>query len=333
MTTDASLQSLILNQVLLRFSKKSDAISKLEEVLSLKREAISRRLRGDTILSPQEIQTLAIHFNLSIDELLFGNTNRSLFVYNLNNQPINSFLDYLHQVHFAISSFKQKPNFEIRYTSREIPIFIYMMYPKLMAFKLYVYGLTAWGFEYLQGKPFSFDLLGYQELKIAEEMSRMYCSIPSKDYWTVNILEQSLNQIGFMVSENRIKDRRVILELCDEVKSMVEHAQNMAKKGQKFLPGEKPAKDAGQFDLYLNEIVDTNNMILAVSDHEYGLYHTFNTPNFLFTSDQKICRSVEEWFDTTLGNATSISVHSAKHRNQYFNSLRESIQKAYDRFG
>lgn len=332
MDTSTNLQASILSQILARFTKRSEAISQLQEALSLKREAVNRRLRGDTALGPQEIQALALYFNISIDELVFGQTNRSLFVYNQYKQPISSFLDYLQQIHYAISTFKQKPNFEVRYASREIPIFIYMMFPKLLAFKLYVYALTTWHFDYLQDRPFTFDLLGHKELEVAENMTKLYCSIPSKDYWTVNILEQSLNQMEFMALEGRITDNATLLELCEEVKLMVNHSQLMAKQGQKFLPGLSPTDYDGQFDLYFNEIVDTNNMILAISEQEYGLYHTFDTPNFLFTNDQRICKSVENWFDQTLGNATSISVHSARHRNHYFNRLSERIRKAHDRF-
>lgn len=327
------LQMALLNQIIQRFPRKSDAVTKLEEVLFLKRDSVARRLRGETLLSPKEIQTLAIYFEISLDQLVFGATNKSFFTYNLYNQPINNFLDYLNQIYNAISAFNQWPNFEVRYASREIPLFIYMMFPKLLAFKLYVFGLTTWHFDYLQNRPFSFDLLIPKELELAEQITRLYCSIASRDYWTVTILEQSLNQIEYMALEGRIEDKETVSLLCAEVQRMVDHAHLMAEHGRKFLPGQTPSELDGQFDLYFNEIVDTNNMILAISDQQSGLFHTFDTPNFLFTADQRICKSVEDWFDKTLGNSTSISVHSGRNRNHYFKKLGDRIQKSTNHLG
>ncbi|MEM7575807.1 MAG: helix-turn-helix transcriptional regulator [Bacteroidota bacterium] len=327
MPTQTDFQQLLLREILKKYARKSDATSALEKVLSVGRDSISRRLRGDTSLTAQEVFILARHYQISLDQLVHEGQQEAIFRYNGFGPPITNFLDYLHQIHHQISVFSQRPNFQVRYATREIPIFIYMMFPKLLTFKLYVYGQTTWKFDYLNTVDFHFDLLTPQELGVAKETASIYCANSSKDYWTITILEQTLNQLEYMVIAGRIKEAATALALVDAFQKMIDHAQAMAAQGQKFLPGRTPNQDNGRFELFYNEFADTNNMILATSDQQAALFHTFDTPNFLFTTDSRICTTVENWFDTTLGNSTSISVHSGLNRNKYFNRLSQRLEQ------
>ena len=333
MPTQTDFQQLLLREIIKKYPRKSDATSALEEVLSLGRDSISRRLRGDTSLTAQEVYILANHYQISLDQLIHDGQQEAIFRYNGFGPPIRSFQDYLQQIHHLISTFSQRPNFQVHYATREIPIFIYMMFPKLLTFKLYVYGLTTWNMDYLNTTSFHFDLLTPQELEVARETTRLYCAHSSKDFWTVTILEQTLNQLEYMVVAERIYDMATALELVVAFQEMIEHAQAMAAQGQKFLPGTTPNEDNGRFELFYNEFADTNNMILATSDQQAALFHTFDTPNFLFTTDERICTTVQDWFDTTLGNSTSISVHSALNRNRYFKRLSQRLEETRKRIG
>ena len=44
-----TLQEALIDEILNRFSKKSEAANKLMEVLSINRDGVYRRLRGDTV--------------------------------------------------------------------------------------------------------------------------------------------------------------------------------------------------------------------------------------------------------------------------------------------
>ncbi|MEM9526237.1 MAG: hypothetical protein AAGA31_06485 [Bacteroidota bacterium] len=324
-TTD--LQTALLDKVLAHFDKRSEAAQTLEQLLSLGRDSVARRLRGETALTPHEISILAKRFNISLDELLFGQRGRAIFSHNRSESGIKNFSDYLALIHQQIAEFNQLKNFRVRYASREIPIFIYMMFPKLLAFKLYVYGLTTWQLDYLKNRPFTFDLLLDADRETARQTANLYCSIPSEDYWTVTILEQTLNQLEYLIIEGRIVQLSVAHQLIESLTAMLDHAQAMAESGHKFLPGDTPTDVHGRFSLYYNEYADTNNLILATSDQVAGLYHTFDTPNFLFTSDRQICSTVERWFENTLGKSTAISVHSSKNRHRFFRRLNERVEK------
>ena len=186
------------------------------------------------LLNAQEIQTLATYFDISIDEILKGKRNKTFFSYNIYERSINNFLEYIQQINWQISEFYRRPEFRVHYASREIPIFIYMMFPRLLTFKLYVYGLTVWRFEYLQNKRFTFDLVNATELSLAEDTSRLYCSIDSTDYWTLSILEQTLNQIEYVALEGRFENNDDALTICHEIQALVEHCRSMAESGKEI---------------------------------------------------------------------------------------------------
>ncbi len=317
------LQSSLLERILARYPKKTAAVESLMEVLHVNRDGIYRRLRNDTLLNAPEIQALATKFDISLDEVLSGQDNKISFSYNLYDQPVKSFLHYLGQINQHLGMFSHQPGFKVFYSSRELPIFIYKMFPKLLSFKLYVYGLTTWHFDYLKEKKFNFDILAPKDLEVAESTSRIYTSIDSTDFWTPTILEQTLSQIEFMAHAGRFASPDIAFAIGREIIDVVNHCRAMAEVGKKFLPGFSPDDANGNFTLFSNELAGTSNTILAISDHQYGLYNTLDSPNFIYTTNQRICRSVEDWFNKLLNDSVALSVHSGRNRNIYFNKLEQ----------
>ena len=64
-----TLQDQLFEIILSRFPRRADAVDELCELLSLAKDPIYRRLRGDTFLSPQELAKLAVHYRISLDAL------------------------------------------------------------------------------------------------------------------------------------------------------------------------------------------------------------------------------------------------------------------------
>lgn len=326
-----TLQLKLFDEILTRFSKKSEAISELMKVLSVNRDGIYRRLRGDTLITSQELHLLAIRFGISLDELVHEDTDKIFFSYSLYEQEANSFWDYLMLTHQHLKEFVKQPKLWVYYSSQEIPIFISMMFPKLFAFKMYVNGLTTWHLDFLQNKPFDFDLLNAKEQALAMETSQIYCTINSTDFWTLSLLQQSLSQIEYLAVEGRFKTFDVCQQVCFELLELIRHARLMAESGKKFMPGHEPIKANGVFDLFHSELTVTNTTILSISQQRYGLYNAFDNPNFLFTNNKRLCLLKEAWFKKVKQYSVSISIHSSKNRNQYFNKLESKIEQTMKR--
>jgi hypothetical protein len=325
------LQQKLFDEILTRFPRKSEAIHELTEVLSVNRDGIYRRLRGDTFLTAPEIQLLSVRYGISLDELAHEDTNKILFYYSLYEQDIKSFWDFLMLMNQHLKEFIKQPELWVYYSSQEIPTFISMMFPKLFAFKMYVHGLTTWHLHFLKDKPFDFDLLNAKELALAKDNSQIYCTINSTDFWTLSLLQQSLSQIEYLAMEGRFKNVDICMELCLELQSLVRHTRSMAEAGRKFMPGQEPIEEQGVFDLFHSELTVTNTTILSISRQRYGLYNAFDNPNFLFTNNKKLCLLKEAWFQKVKQYSVSMSVHSSKNRNHYFNKLENKIEQAMKR--
>jgi len=211
----------------------------------------------------------------------------------------------------------------VYYSSREIPVFFFMKFPRLLSFKLYLYGLTAWYFEDLQDQPFRFGLLEDQEVEMAQAISQIYCTIDSTDIWPLSLMEQTLNQIEYMALERRISSLNDALLIYEDVEKLLVHCKKMAEKGVKFMPNQEPEKNAGKFDLFYNEIISPDNNILCISDNQKALFNIFTSPNFLYTTDERLCNKMEDWLEKTLSHSTPISAYARRSRNIYFNVSSE----------
>jgi len=113
---------------------------------------------------------------------------------------------------------------------------------------------------------------------------------------------------------------------------LTRHMQAMAKAGRKASVGIKPSEQSGAaFLLYHNEMVHTNNTILTTSRNNKTLYTTLSNPNYLRTSDVKMCTYMEGWFQRVIQKSNAISLQSERSREWFFNRLRRKINLAMQR--
>jgi len=191
-----SLQDRLLDVVSSNFTKRSKAVDYLSKFLGIGKDAVYRRMRGDTLLTPDEMAKLALHFNISLDALAFENSNTVFFSYNLFTDIINNPSDYLRSIHRDLEELNKLENVKIYYASAEIPLFYYCAFPELIAFKLYVWGRTIWDLDYLQNKPFEVDLIAPQTLDLAKSILTKYRRIPSIEFWSRNIADLHLVRLS-----------------------------------------------------------------------------------------------------------------------------------------
>ncbi|MCB0598735.1 MAG: hypothetical protein H6557_07570 [Lewinellaceae bacterium] len=74
-----SFQKKLLEKVANRFAKRGEAVDALMGLLSHGKDGICRRLRGDTLLAPDEVVAIARHFGISLDSLATGESDKAIF--------------------------------------------------------------------------------------------------------------------------------------------------------------------------------------------------------------------------------------------------------------
>ncbi|MEN0004985.1 MAG: hypothetical protein AAF798_12600 [Bacteroidota bacterium] len=324
------LQQKLMDQIAGRFTKRSEAVEALSTILSVGKDAVYRRFRGDTLLTPDEIRVLSQKFQISLDALVFGETDSVFFTFNAFSQKINSIEDYLDNIKGLLHRLRQLPDVTIYYASSEIPFFYYSFFPELIGFKLYVFGRTVWDLDYLRQRPFQLNLLSPHALELTAEVLHEYIQFPTVELWSYNIFDNTLNQIEYHMNSGQFANPEDALVLCDRASELVDHMCLMAEHGSKYKLGMDPA-DGKSFELYHNEMIYTNNTIYVKSPIHRILFSTFASPNFLQTSDDRICDFIEDWFRKIRGKSNSISMQAEKSRNAFFNGLKRRISNVRKR--
>ncbi|MEL6926753.1 MAG: hypothetical protein AAFO94_22120, partial [Bacteroidota bacterium] len=234
--------------------------------------------------------------------------------------------DYLQGVRANFDHVLPLPQVKLYYASAEIPIFHYCFFPELIAFKLFTWGKTVWDLDSLRNRPFSFDLLPFPLVQLTEEILQSYKRLNSVELWSLNIVDNTLNQIEYSVTSGDFANENDALVLCDKLIALADHQQRMAESGSKFLLDGSPDAAGSSFDLFHNEMVHTNNTLYIKSETVRAVFSTFSNPNFINSIDSRMCDYVDAWFQRIVSKSNPISAHSEKSRNWFFNGLRRKIK-------
>lgn len=327
-----TLQSLFFEKILLQFHKRKDGILDIAKTLDTSRDSVYRRIGSVTPLTPEELEILAVRYKISVDALIYKDHNAVLFEYRPIVKPIRSFDEYLNRILKDLEKIYALHDRKLYYaSSADFPIFFYFLSPELTSMKMYIWGRMMWDFDYLKDYPFDFEIVPLSTHLLAKELIRLYMRIPSVDVWGVNILENTLNQIDYMFNIGAFRENSDALVLCDKLIELIHLLRTMAEVGKKGTSLENIEESKIPFELYLNDIVFTNNTVLSVSEEGKVVFASFDNPNFLKSVDQKFGENTERWFQKLMAQSSLISVNTDRRRRWYFNVLETKVQMLRNR--
>ncbi len=319
-----NLQQELLDRILASYTKKVDAVEVLCKLLSVSKDAVYRRLRGDTLLTPNEIGVLAKHFGISLDNLILSGSSSVHFSMSAFTTPIESTEDYLLELHKDLHRLDNIPDVKVYYTSQELPIFYYFLFPELTIFKLYVWGRTAWDFDYLKQQAFALHLIPPHSVKLSQEIINMFMRLDTIELWSANIIDNTLNQIEHHYYHGAITETEQAIMLCDKCEELANHLSVMAEHGCKFKPGMQTDRGPS-FLLLHNDSLLTNNTIFVDSPTHQWVFSAFGDPSYLVTSDPRICKFTSNWFHKIINKSVPMSNHAESFRTRFFHQVKKKI--------
>lgn len=311
-----------------RFKDQKSMAEAISEVVGIGIDSAYRRISGKSQLKVNEFIQLSQYFNLSFPEDEAGTIR---FRFNNRNNEIRSPGDYIDQLEQRLALVESWPDKQLYYATPDLPFFYELMSPTLLAFKLYVFGVTSWGFDHWKTQPFRLEMIDTQVLEKAAKISHYAYRVPSKELWSSSILTATLSQVEYMVMIGKFADPAVPERVLNEIEDVVEHLEQMAIHGKKFIPGEKPEKSKTPYALYYNELLYVSTTISVHSPQASLVFLSFLTPNFLVTTDQSLGEEVQSWFDRLLDDATILGSDTRLHREWFFNRLKAQIAGARGR--
>jgi len=333
MSNHISIQDKLFERILQKFNKKTDAVETIQKLLSIGRDSTYRRLRGETLLSSKEMRILALHFNISLDELAFQDANIVFVSYNVFESETQNFMEFTSKLNILLKQVNSVENIEIINASDEMPIFQLMRFKELFAFKLYVWGVNTWQFEHLQNIPFKTSLVSPDVFKVAKENVKLYDSIDTTELWDLGVMDKTLNQIESCVLVGQFEDPKIALKLCDQLMQLFKHLKKVAEVGAKF-PLEKTSakvkskikrRSKGKFNLFYNEMSSTGNTFLVKSEQTKFMITAFCAPNFFRSQDERLCNYTEDWLQNIISRSTPMSGRGGRNRDMYFRRLENKI--------
>jgi hypothetical protein len=320
-----SIQTSFLEQIKQRISANLSLADELAEVLSLSRDSAYRRIRGETVLSLDEVKTLCNHYGISLDALLSPTSEMISFRYQAVDHATFTFEHWLNgmlEKLEMIAAYPEKEK-EIVYYAKDMPPFYYFTMPELSAFKMFFWMKSALNYPEFQKAKFSSAIIPKEYLATGRRIWSKYSQLFSTELWSDEALNVTLKQIEYYLDCGYFINPKDPVVLLDQFAELVENARKWATAGFK--------DERGKLNLYKNEILIAENTILFKMGVKRVVFLTHNIGDVLITSNEVFCRTTEQFINNLLNKAILISITGEKERSKFFNQLDEKIRNLKQR--
>jgi hypothetical protein len=326
-----TFQGRFFKQLEQQFDKRGQMVNAVCNTLNLGRDAVYRRLRGDTALTANELFSLAQEFKIQLDnEEAYSSQNQQI-EYPYSIHEIVNELEYYQQLEKLSIEVSQLPGVEVDYASPELPIYYEFLTPTLLAFKVYRYGLNSWNFDKWKGLSFRPELIDPKVFEIADRLVPLLFKIPCRELWSVGILDITLRQIEHAVKVGQLNDPELVAKMFEEIEMTIKHMAAMATSKKRFPPGREAREDDPSFLVYYNELTNTDNVIIIKSPYQSYVFSTFVHPNYLVSKEERIQTQMETWFDNLTHSSNVLDCAAGQYCRQYFVQLRRTVKATENR--
>lgn len=282
-----------------------------------------RRIRGEKPLSLSELKQICEKFHLSLDQVLQLQNDSVVF----HDRPIVLFTEHLkgmlEQVKY-LNSFKEK---QMLYLCKDLPIWQFYLFPELGAFKTFFWSKTLLNQPEFQHKLFSLSEFSFDDcFALGQEINKDYNQIPCIELWNKESINSTLSQIEYYRDAGIFKSNADFEAVVNSLDQTLDHLEQQAEKGVKFMPGSTDLSYRSSVQLYINEVVIGSNTILAEVNNKKISFIPYNVFSYMVTKDERFNESTFNAFRMLVSRSTLISGTGEKDRNRFFRSLKEKVQ-------
>lgn len=290
----------------------------LSDLLSISPDAVYRRFRNETPLTIHEMKKICVHYSISFDALCEMGDGKVVFSY----PPLNTFdfslESYLEGILMAFQKLKALSEPEIVLSVNNIHFFQLLNFPQLVRFKLYFWAKTHLQIPDYKNQAFKHEKTSDNAFALGKEILQIYNSIPSKEIYDFDFMRGFLRQIQYYYKAHLFEDPEYALFLYDRILLMSSHLREQASHGKKFTFGTQAPASGNDFEMYLNETINSDVTFYYQSKERKGLYLTHNIMNYLETTNESYVSDSRMIMDKQLTNSSLISIVNEKERNNFF---------------
>lgn len=321
------IQKTLFDQIKAKLPENVSFVHEIAELLKLSYDSAYRRIRGEKIVSLEELYVLCTHFQISVDSLFDIKSGKIVFS-SLAIEPGKvSIKEWLLNILENIKTIQQIPGSSLIYAAKDAPFFHYFHIPELAAFKMFFWEKTLFQFPGYQGKKFSLGKCDEELIAIGQKILLSYTKIPVTEIWNEDTFYIMLRQIEYYWISGLFENKDDLLILFEKLNDWIRHLQLQTEYGFQYLYGLEPNGVEGNFKLYENEVVLNDNTVLVKMGDMKTAFLTYNVVNLLTTTDPAFCNKIDFFVQGLIKKSILISSSAAKERRRFFNQLVSQLQK------
>jgi hypothetical protein len=300
----------------------------IANVLDTSTDSAYRRMRGETIISLDELGKLCLHYHISLDELMNIQTGAFLFQGQLIESSSFRFDEYLKgmQRDFTyMNSFKRKKEFY--YLCKDLPVFQYYNFREIAAFKYYFWMKTIHHFSDFKQRKFSFDAYPDELFETGKKILDLYCRLNVVEIINMESINSTIRQIEFYRDGHMFEKDEDIWKIYTALEKMMDHLEAQADAGFMYHYDDIEKKPQGTYQFYYNEVILGDNTMLVVVDEMKMVFLIHSGVNYMLTRDAAYCNYTFGTIQNLMQKSTLISSTGKNERARLFKFLRNKITR------
>ena len=322
MSKNNALQIDFLNRIRDIIPENKSFTDEISSILGISSDSVYRRVRGETLLTINEIYDLCTHYSISFD-LFTHQTKNIAFNYEAMGSSAG-FRTYLSSILNDMLQIERSEDKQIIYAAIDIPIFHHFNYPELSAFKMFYWMKAVVNVPSLLEKKFAVEHIQPEFAEIGRKIFEVYCKIPSIEIWTDETINSLIKQIEFYWDSGNFASQEDALIVCAQAKNEIETLNKQAEvsnKGKKLTDGEP------NFTLYHSQIEIGNNCIFTKKGDIESIYLSVHTFNKIITGNPGFVDDTKVWLENLIKKSNPISGVSQIHRYKFFKRASDKLER------
>lgn len=319
-----TLQNMLFQQIRQQCKDQSAMIEQISELLSIRKDSVYRRVKGETPLQYDEVITLAERFGLSLDDLFFADEKTVMFKGRYMHETQFGLHAMLSEMEWQLNHAAKLHDVSLTYVSKDIPVFYYFMFPQVAAFKVFVWLKSQFQFEEWKSQPFTFSILTPTLQKQTIDVSTAYIKIPSIEILNADNILNDVRQLEQYWETGVIKSRDDLEKIYISMHEMVDHMEAQASAGYKFSPDTQ--EPAAKLQLFVNDFFVGDNTVLISNQDINMVFLNHTAVNFMSTTNQFFVNYNRAFIHNLIRKSTLISEVGERVRSRFFHLIHELIR-------
>jgi transcriptional regulator with XRE-family HTH domain len=321
-----NLQNMLFQQIRQQCKDQPEMVERTADLLGISKDSVYRRVRGETQLLFDDIVTLAKGFSVSLDDLFFKDQKSILFKGQYLLEDEFGLKEMLAEMQTQLLQVSQIEDVNIIYVSKDIPVFYYLMFPPVAAFKIFVWVKSQFQFDTWKNQSFTFSILTPELRNMATAVAKTYSSIPSVEILNADNILNDLRQLEYYWETKVIVNPEDLVLIYASLHSMVSHMKAQASAGKKYLvDSELPG---AELKLFVNDFFVGDNTLLIGNQVIKMIFLNHSAINFMSTQNRYFVEYNEAFIRNLVRKSTLISEVGERTRDRFFHLIKERIRQS-----